>query len=133
MYCATKFAVAGLTESYAAEVRDFGVQATVVFPGYFRTAFLTAGSMGLPTQPLAVYQAVRESQVAHTEHINGQQPGDPDKGMAVLIQLSERAEQPVHLFLGEDAHELARQQMQAVTQDLEQWQAVAAATNLNPA
>ena len=131
MYCATKFAVAGLTESYAAEVKDFGVQATVVFPGYFRTEFLTAGSMGLPAQPLDVYQTVRDSQAAHTEDINGQQPGDPEKGMAVLIQLSEAAEQPVHLFLGEDAHGLARQQMQAVTQDLEQWEPVAAATNFS--
>ncbi len=131
VYCATKFAVTGLTESYAAEVKDFGVQATVVLPGYFRTEFLTGGSMGLPAQPLGVYQAVRESQAVHTEHINGQQPGDPEKGMAVLIQLSEAAEQPVHLFLGEDAHELARQQMQAVTQDLEQWEAVAAATNFS--
>jgi len=43
VYCGTKFAVAGLTESYAAEMKDFGVYATVVYPGYFRTEFLTSG------------------------------------------------------------------------------------------
>lgn len=31
MYCATKFAVAGLTESYAAEVKEFGIQAATSF------------------------------------------------------------------------------------------------------
>jgi len=35
----------------------------------------------------------------------------------------------VHLFLGEDAHQLAAQQISAVQQELEQWQAIAAATS----
>lgn len=34
IYCATKFAVAALTESLAAESKTFGVKATVVYPGY---------------------------------------------------------------------------------------------------
>lgn len=129
VYCATKFAVTGLTESYAAEVREFGIQATVVLPGYFRTDFLSAGSMGLPAHELTDYQAVRASQAAHTGQLNGQQPGDPEQAAAVLIQVSEAAEQPVRLFLGDDAHQLARQQLQAVAHELDQWQAVAAATS----
>lgn len=61
IYCATKFAVAGLTESYAAEVKEFGIQATVVYPGSFRTDFLTPDSLALPQQPLAAYHAIHES------------------------------------------------------------------------
>jgi len=129
IYCATKFAVAGLTESYAAEVQSFGVQATVVYPGYFRTDFLSAGSLGTPQAPLAAYQAVRDSQTTHEQQINGNQPGDPAKAVALLIEVSEAETQPRHLFLGEDAYQLAAQKMAAVQQDLTQWQAAATATN----
>ncbi|OON68521.1 SDR family NAD(P)-dependent oxidoreductase [Hymenobacter sp. CRA2] len=130
VYCATKFAVAGLTASYAAEVREFGVQASVVYPGYFRTDFLTASSLGTPAQPMAAYQAVRESQQAHEQSINGNQPGDPEKAAQVLIEVSHAEQQPLHLFLGADAYQLADQQLQAVQQDMQQWQAVATATDL---
>jgi NAD(P)-dependent dehydrogenase (short-subunit alcohol dehydrogenase family) len=133
VYCATKFAVAGLTESYAAEVKEFGVQASVVYPGYFRTDFLTAGSLGTPQHPLPEYQAVRDSQMAHEQQINGNQPGDPEKAATVLIQLSETESQPVHVFLGADAYQMADQKIAAVQQDLRQWQEIAAATDFTAA
>jgi NAD(P)-dependent dehydrogenase (short-subunit alcohol dehydrogenase family) len=129
IYCGTKFAVAGLTESYAAEMKEFGVHATVVYPGYFRTDFLTGGSLGTPKNPIAAYQAIRDSQAAHEQQINGNQPGDPQKAAEVLIQVSEAENPPVHLFLGEDANQVAAQQIATVQQDLQQWQAVTSATN----
>jgi NAD(P)-dependent dehydrogenase (short-subunit alcohol dehydrogenase family) len=130
IYCATKFAVAGLTESYAAEVQEFGVQATVVYPGYFRTNFLSGGSLGTPQQPLPAYQSVRDSQQAHEEQINGHQPGDPAKAAAVLMHAAEAAQQPLHLFLGADAHGMAEQKIAAVRQDMQHWHSIAAATDL---
>ncbi|MDU0372437.1 SDR family oxidoreductase [Hymenobacter endophyticus] len=133
IYCATKFAVAGLTESYAAEVQEFGVQASVVYPGYFRTDFLTSGSLGTPQQPLAAYQAVRDSQTAHEQQINGNQPGDPEKAAAALIQLSETERQPLHFFLGADAYQMAGQKTALVQQQLQQWQHLATATGFGEA
>lgn len=133
VYCATKFAVTGLTESYAAEVARFGIKATVVLPGYFRTEFLTAGSIGTPQTPIDAYQEVRDTQAAHQEQINGQQPGDPAKAVALLIAVSEAEQPPLHLFLGSDSYHLAAQQIAAVQQDLQQWQAQATATDFNAA
>ncbi|MBG8555529.1 SDR family oxidoreductase [Hymenobacter guriensis] len=129
IYCATKFAVAGLTESYAAEVKDFGVQTSVVYPGYFRTDFLTSGSLSTPQSPLPEYQAVRESQTAHEQQINRNQPGDPEKAAALLVHTSETEQQPVHLFLGADAYQMAEQKIATVQQDMQQWQEVATATH----
>jgi NAD(P)-dependent dehydrogenase (short-subunit alcohol dehydrogenase family) len=129
IYCATKFAVAGLTESYAAEVKEFGINATVVYPGYFRTDFLTSGSLGTPKQPIAAYQSIRDSQAQHEEQINGNQPGDPVKAAEVLIQISEAENPPLHLFLGEDSYHMADVKIAAVQHDLQQWQGVANATN----
>ena len=128
VYCATKFAVAGLTEAYAAEMKDFEVQATVVYPGYFRTDFLTTGSLGTPQQPIAAYQSIRDSLALHQDQISGHQPGDPEKAAAALIQLSEAETQPLHLFLGEDAYQMADQKIAAVQHDLRQWQGVGTAT-----
>ena len=129
IYCGTKFAVAGLTESYAAEMKEFDVHATVVYPGYFRTDFLTSGSLGTPQNPIAAYQSIRDSQAAHEQQINGNQPGDPVKAAEVLIQVSEAENPPVHLFLGEDANQMAAQKISAVQHDVQQWQAVTSATD----
>ena len=128
IYCGTKFAVAGITESYAAEMKDFGIHATVVYPGYFRTEFLASGSLGTPKNPIAAYQSIRDSQAWHQQQMAGNQPGDPVKAAHVLIQVSEAENPPVHLFLGEDSNQLAAQKIAAVQQDLQQWQTVASAT-----
>ncbi|HEX8426331.1 SDR family NAD(P)-dependent oxidoreductase [Hymenobacter sp.] len=129
VYCATKFAVVGLTESYAYEVKPFGIEATVVYPGYFRTDFLSANSMGKPQHPLNAYQSVRDSQALHEQQINGNQPGDPVKAAALLIEVSETTNPPLHLFLGEDAYQRAEQKIAAVQHDLQQWLAAATATS----
>lgn len=69
IYCATKFAVEGLSESLSAEVAPFGIKVTIVEPGYFRTDFLSADSLRLPESKLDEYTAVRESEAAHTQQI----------------------------------------------------------------
>ena len=79
IYCSTKFAVAGFTEALAEEVKDFGVHATVVYPGYFRTDFLTKDSVKTPSNPIQAYEAARNSEQAHLNEINGNQPNDPEK------------------------------------------------------
>ncbi|MCO6752754.1 SDR family NAD(P)-dependent oxidoreductase, partial [Streptomyces sp. IpFD-1.1] len=60
LYCAGKFALEGLSEALAAEVADFGIDVTVVEPGYFRTDFLTRDSLALPETTTEHYPAVRE-------------------------------------------------------------------------
>ncbi|MDQ1087612.1 SDR family oxidoreductase [Siphonobacter sp. SORGH_AS_1065] len=128
IYCATKFAVQGLSESFAAESEAFGVKVTIVSPGYFRTDFLTDNSLGLPKQPIEAYQAVRTSQQMHREQINQAQPGDPEKAVQVLIDLSQVENPPLHLFLGEDAYTTAETKIQNVQKDMADWRSVATST-----
>ncbi|PAW94680.1 short-chain dehydrogenase/reductase [Mucilaginibacter sp. MD40] len=128
IYCATKFAVHGFTESLAAEIKGFGIKATVVSPGYFRTNFLAADSLSTPQNELAAYAEVREIQAAHQNQINGNQPGDPEKAANAMITVAEAENAPVHLFLGQDAYDLAYQKMGAVTKDLESWRSVGTTT-----
>lgn len=129
IYCSTKFAVAGLTESLSAEIKPFGLHATIVYPGYFRTDFLKDSSLLLPENPIAEYKEVRQSQNAHKEDINENQPGDPVKLAEALIKVSQDENPPLHLFLGEDAFNMAHQKIASVQNELGQWKEVSVGTN----
>lgn len=121
VYCATKFAVEGLSEALAAEAAPFGVRVTVVAPGYFRTNFLSAGSLRLAAEKLDDYTLVRDSEAYHREHILGNQPGDPGKAAAAIIRVAGEANPPLHLLLGQDAHDLATSKLRSLADEIEQW------------
>jgi NAD(P)-dependent dehydrogenase (short-subunit alcohol dehydrogenase family) len=131
IYCATKFAVHGFSESLREEVKRFGVKVTVVSPGYFRTNFLSTTSLNVPANQMAAYEEVRAVQDAHEHEINGNQPNDPEKGAAAMISLVNLENPPVHLFLGADAYALAEAKIAAVQQDLEQWAAIGKSTGFD--
>src|SRR5205814_6342361 len=46
VYCASKFAVVGFTESLAEEVREHGIRASVICPGSTDTAFSPSAKGG---------------------------------------------------------------------------------------
>jgi len=131
IYCATKFAVQGLTESLATEVKDFGIKATVVFPGYFRTNFLDQSSVNIPKVQLKEYENVRNVQSAHENEINGNQPGDPVKAAKAMISIAEREQPLVHFFLGQDAYDLAQAKIKTVEKDLEDAKELTTSTNFS--
>jgi NAD(P)-dependent dehydrogenase (short-subunit alcohol dehydrogenase family) len=128
IYCATKFAVVGLSESLAAEAKAFGVNVTVVQPGYFRTNFLTSGSLAVPANEIAEYADVRESQKAHQTGIDGNQPGDPEKAAAVMIEMAQQEAPALHLFLGRDAYDMADKKILLVQNDMDKWENLATST-----
>ena len=128
IYCATKFAVHGFSESLAAEVKPFGIHVTIVSPGYFRTSFLEASSFGVPQNPIQEYQNVREVQDAHQNSINGIQQGDPEKAAREMIAVAGQEQPPLHLFLGQDAYDLAEAKIAVIKADLEKMHATATAT-----
>jgi NAD(P)-dependent dehydrogenase (short-subunit alcohol dehydrogenase family) len=128
IYCSTKFAVAGLTESLAAEMKEFGVKVTLVYPGYFRTDFLKESSLLLPQNPISDYKDVRESESAHKDSINENQPGDPEKLAEELIKMSKEESPALHLFLGEDSYEMANRKIESVQSDLEKWKSISVST-----
>ncbi len=118
IYAATKFAVAGFTEALATEAKSLGITATIVYPGYFRTNFLLQGSLALPQHPIADYKEARELEVIHETQIVGNQPGDPEKAASVLIEVAERGNPPLHLFLGQDAYNMAKSKVEMISNEL---------------
>ncbi|ALM82503.1 SDR family NAD(P)-dependent oxidoreductase [Bordetella sp. N] len=128
-YIAGKFALAGLTETLAAEVAELGIKATVVYPGPFRTEFLTKDSLATAQQAIADYTQAQASLDLHVNTMDGRQAGDPDKLALLLLQAASVAEPPLHLFAGRIANELAEQKMAAVQKDMAAWRGASDATD----
>ncbi|MFC7345105.1 oxidoreductase [Chryseobacterium zhengzhouense] len=129
IYCATKFAVVGFTESLAAEAKEFGINATVIYPGYFRTDFLTGGSLRTPESEIEAYQTAREVQAAHEKEINGNQPGDPEKAAAAMIELAAMENPPVHLVLGSDAFQMANSKLSSLQAEISDFKTLSISTD----
>lgn len=120
VYCATKFALAGLSEGLQADLAGLGVNVTCVYPGYFRTDFLAAGSPTQPATHIADYESAHNVVAAHvTGNIHGNQPGDPDKLAEVLMAVATKGNPPLHLVLGSDALGLAEKKVETLSQALE--------------
>lgn len=128
VYCSTKFAVAGFTEALAEEAKDFGIHATVVYPAYFRTDFLTKDSVKTPENSIEAYEAARNSEKSHLDEINGNQPNDPEKAADVLMQISKEENPPVHLLLGVGAPEFLNNKIEAITKDAKDWESLTLST-----
>ncbi|HET9504361.1 MAG TPA: SDR family NAD(P)-dependent oxidoreductase [Hymenobacter sp.] len=127
VYSATKAAVSAFTEILAQDVAGFGIKATVVEPGGFRTNFLTAESLALPQQPIAAYEDVRASHARYLQ-LNGNQGGDPEKAAAAIIQLAAEANPPLHLLLGQDAYNRATSKLEALGQNFQAWRELTLST-----
>eukprot|EP01133_Synstelium_polycarpum_P017560 gene17560-20954_t len=128
IYCATKFAIEGLSEALAAEVKPFGVQATIIAPGYFRTNFLAPDSLQVPENEILEYKEVRDTQRLHQHEIDGKQAGDPVKAAKVMIKIGGEPNAPLRLFLGEDAYQLAQEKISSLTLELEKWKELTLST-----
>ena len=123
VYCSTKFAVEGITESLAEEVGPLGIKVTAMAPGPFRTDFATEKlAFAGPIDDYA------ETAVGHWRkkipQMNGRQPGDPEKAAEVLLKIVETDPPPLHIVIGNSALDRIRQKISILTQELNAWEAV---------
>jgi len=122
VYSATKAAIAAFSEVLALDVKEFGINVTVVEPSGFRTGFLTKDSLAYTESKIEGYNAVKDTQQRYLA-ADGKQPGDPEKAAEILIRLAENPEPPMHLFLGADAYKRASEKLGAMSYELEKWKA----------
>src|SRR3546814_3314944 len=77
VYCATKFAVEGLSESLARELAPLGIKVTTVEPGFFRTDFLDAQSLTTSSTIIDDYAETSGGVRPFAVGANHGQPGGP--------------------------------------------------------
>src|SRR5450830_440889 len=127
-YCATKFAVEGLSEALRQEVEPLGIQVMVVEPSGFRTdwAGRSASESALQIQDyLPTAGKVRMNIRADS----GKQPGDPVHAAKAIISAVTSGKPPHHLLLGNNAFEGAMAKLDTLRKEFVVAEAVARAAD----
>ncbi|RJF74260.1 oxidoreductase [Rhodopseudomonas palustris] len=127
-YNAAKFAVEGISEALAGELKPFGIRVLIVEPGPFRTDFL-GRSITVAAHEMPEYAG--SSRRHYRETNNGNQAGDPDKAIAVILQAVDADDAPLHLPLGPVAHAIAERKLAAFRSDIDAWRAITIATDFD--
>ncbi|WP_024443356.1 MULTISPECIES: oxidoreductase [unclassified Mycobacterium] len=134
VYASTKFAVEALSEALHAELQPLGIHAMVVEPGYFRTDFLDSSSLQIQQNTIDDYAEGPAGKMRTTAaDRNHDQPGDPVKAAAAIIDVVESERPPVRLLLGNDTIAAVEGKLAHVQAELAQWRDVSSSTDFDDA
>ena len=128
-YCGSKFALEGISDTLAKEVKGFGIAVTAVAPGSFRTDWAGRSMVRSPRSIGdydALFDPVRNGRIDRS----GKQLGDPDKAAAAILQLIDLPEPPEHLLLGSDALTLVRAKIEAMTAEIARHESLTRSTDI---
>jgi len=128
VYGATKFALEGLSEGLAAELKPLGIKVTLVQPGPFRTAFI-ARSLDRAPDCFPEYQATVGKFGSFLEKMDGQQPGDPAKAADAILKVVDSENPPLRLVLGKYATDKVERTCKARLRELETWKEIGLPTD----
>jgi len=107
-YCASKFATEGWMESLRFDVEPYGINTTIVEPGFFRTELLVEGASTIwPELSIDDYDQGTQGTIDAWKGMNGKQGGDPAKLAAALIAITSEEQPPLRFLAGADAVQTA--------------------------
>jgi short-subunit dehydrogenase len=121
VYNATKFAVEGLSETLASEVKDFGINVTILEPNGYSTEW--AGTSAIHTTSNPVYDGVRE---AFQSSLTEGSFGKPEATAKAMLKLVHSDNPPLRLFLGKVALPWVKQVYADRIKAWEEWSDVSA-------
>jgi len=125
-YAATKFAVEGLCEALAKEVGHLGVRVTIIEPGPVRTDF-ASGAVAKPPR-IDDYDSSVGDALRLFAQLAGNQPNDPARVAAGIIEAVDADQPPLRLALGTEALEAIRNKRDGQRRELDAWEQVARST-----
>jgi short-subunit dehydrogenase len=129
IYNGTKFAVEGLSQALAQEVKPLGIDVTIVEPGGFRTDFL-GKSIVFSSTVIDDYTKTSGALRSWGKMGHGKQRGDAKLGAEAIINAVTSEHPPLHLLLGGDAYKGALQQLDSLRQEFEAWREVTHSTDV---
>jgi NAD(P)-dependent dehydrogenase (short-subunit alcohol dehydrogenase family) len=129
IYCSSKFAVEGFSESLAKEVAQFGIKITLIEPGPFRTDFLDGSSVRFGSRAVDGYgEFVARTNAAYLDR-NHQQPGDPAKLAQAVMVLAATEHPPLRYLAGSDGLGRFDGKLASMRAELDQWRALTLSTD----
>jgi NAD(P)-dependent dehydrogenase (short-subunit alcohol dehydrogenase family) len=129
IYCASKFALEGFSESLAQEIAPFGILVTVIEPGPFRTDFLSAESVRYGAHAIADYDAQRSALHTSFAQRHGRQPGDPVRLAEAVVRLAGEPAPPLHFVAGSIAFDAVGAKLADMRTELEHWRPLSVGTD----
>ncbi len=126
-YAGSKFALEGISEVLANEVRGFGIKVTAVAPGAFRTDWAGRSMIRSP-RSIADYDLLFDPIRRARAEKSGQQAGDPAKAARAILKVVEATDPPMHLLLGSDALKLVRDKLNSLGKEIDTWESVTRST-----
>jgi NAD(P)-dependent dehydrogenase (short-subunit alcohol dehydrogenase family) len=121
-YHGTKYAVEGISESLATELKPLGIDVLIVEPGPFRTNWAGPSIKQSATQ-IDDYAATAGERRKQTAARSGNQAGDPVRAAQAIIDAALSDSPPLRLLLGKTALELARKKLDLLRKDFDAWEA----------
>ncbi len=120
-YNATKYAVDGFSEALAKETAPLGIRVTIVAPSGFRTDW-AGRSANNSKIVIADYAATAGANSNNIRNVSGNQPGDPARAAMAIVKAVEAAEPPLRLLLGAGALRGARNKLELLKKDFDDWE-----------
>ncbi|MET0244950.1 MAG: SDR family NAD(P)-dependent oxidoreductase [Flavitalea sp.] len=128
LYSASKFAVEGLSEALAQEMKSFGVHVTIIQPNGFATEF---GTTIVQNEVNPAYENVRAELYTRPAMAESDVWGDPKATSAAILKVTDSTNPPLRLFLGKKAFPLAKAAYKERLATWEEWNEIAVAAHGN--
>lgn len=103
-YCSTKWAIEGLHESLAKEVKAFGIKVTMLEPGAYATDFGSPKSLKM-AQGMDVYADLRKRVVGGLQNT---ERGEPQATANAILKVVDAENPPLRFVLGSQTIPMAR-------------------------
>jgi NAD(P)-dependent dehydrogenase (short-subunit alcohol dehydrogenase family) len=120
MYHASKWALEGISQSLAQEVKDFGIHVTLIEPGGFSTDW--SGPSAKHANSIDAYDGIRE---ASQKRRSGNTPGDPTSSAAAVLKVVDAEAPPLRAFFGTAPLSIAERDYESRLATWREWQPVA--------
>ncbi|HEX8104471.1 MAG TPA: SDR family oxidoreductase [Solirubrobacteraceae bacterium] len=122
MYHASKWALEGISQSLAQEVKDFGIHVTLIEPGGFSTDW--GGASARHAEPLDAYQEMHDAMQRRRAGVQSSS-GDPVASAEALMRVVDADEPPLRCFFGKAPLGIAEQDYERRLATWREWQPVA--------
>ncbi|KAK4686882.1 hypothetical protein P7C73_g3240, partial [Tremellales sp. Uapishka_1] len=128
IYCASKWAVEGFTETLAQELKpEWNIKLSCIEPGGFRTDW--AGRSMVFGERHPAYDHINAK--ANAEKRNGTQPGDPAKGAAAMYEFAIMQDPPLRAAVGTDAYQRIMKKLDTYKENYPKYEKLSNSTDVD--
>lgn len=128
IYNGSKFALEGIGEALAAEVKHLGIHVTNVEPGPFRTDWAGRSATFIKTD-IEDYKDSASKNLDSIAGNSGKQIGDPVRAVEAMYALTELENPPVHLPLGAPAYHRVRTKATTFLKEVDEFEHIGLPTD----